>query len=125
MCYIKLSCAICYKHCTAIKNGPLLYAITCFLGAICYKKQGVAAICYYHFWAFAICYIPLNGLCYMLLHTPWGALLIDCVMSEIEPFFLFSDLGINIDSINHYLSVLPVFISESVWSLYVFLYSQV
>ena len=51
--------------------------------------------------------------------------LIDCIMSEIEPFFLFSDLGINIDSINHYLSVLPVFISESVWSLYVFLYSQV
>ena len=46
--------------------------------------------------------------------------LIDCIMSEIEPFFLFSDLGINIDSINHYLSVLPVFISESVWSLYVF-----
>ena len=31
------------------KNGPLLYAITCFLGAICYKKQGVAAICYNHF----------------------------------------------------------------------------
>ena len=51
--------------------------------------------------------------------------LIDCIMSEIEPFFLFSDLGINIDSINHYLSVLPVFISEFVWSLYVFLYSQV
>ena len=56
------------------KNGHLLYAITCFLGAICYKKQGVAAICYNHFWAFAICYILLNGLCYMLLHTPWGAL---------------------------------------------------
>ena len=35
--------------------------------------------------------------------------LIDCIMSEIEPFFLFSDLGINIDSINHYLNVLPVF----------------
>ena len=34
--------------------------------------------------------------------------LIDCIMSEIEPFFLFSDLGINIDSIDHYLSVLPV-----------------
>ena len=33
--------------------------------------------------------------------------LIDCIMSEIEPF-LFSDLGVNIDSINHYLSVLPV-----------------
>ena len=31
--------------------------------------------------------------------------LIDCIMSEIEPF-LFSDLGVNIDSINHYLSVL-------------------
>ena len=56
------------------KNGPLLYAITCFLGAICYKKQGVAAMCYNHFWAFAMCYILLNGLCYMLLHTPWGAL---------------------------------------------------
>ena len=54
------------------KNGPLLYAITCFLGAICYTKQGVAAICYNHFWAFAICYILLNGLCYMLLHTPLG-----------------------------------------------------
>ena len=42
--------------------------------------------------------------------------LIDCVTSEIEPLFLFSDLGVNIDSINHYLSVLPVilFISESV-----------
>ena len=42
--------------------------------------------------------------------------LIDCVMSEIEPFFLFSDLGVNINSINQYLSVLPVilFISESV-----------
>ena len=41
--------------------------------------------------------------------------LIDCIMSEIEPF-LFSDLGVNIDSIDHYLSVLPVilFISESV-----------
>ena len=41
--------------------------------------------------------------------------LIDFIMSEIEPF-LFSDLGVNIDSINHYLSVLPVilFISESV-----------
>ena len=52
--------------------------------------------------------------------------LIDCIMSEIEPF-LFSDLGVNINSINHYLSVLPVihFISESVCSLYVFLYSQV
>ena len=48
-----------------------------FLGAICYKKQGVAAMCYNHFWAFAICYILLNGLCYMLLHTPWGALLLD------------------------------------------------
>ena len=34
----------------------------------------MAAICYNHFWAFAICYILLNGLCYMLLHTPWGAL---------------------------------------------------
>ena len=33
--------------------------------------------------------------------------LIDCIMSEIEPF-LFSDLGVNIDSINHYLSVIPV-----------------
>ena len=33
--------------------------------------------------------------------------LIDCIMSEIEPF-LFSDLGVNIDSINNYLSVLPV-----------------
>ena len=54
--------------------------------------------------------------------------LIDCIMSEIEPFFLFSDLGVNIDSIDHYLSVLPFFfffISESVWSLYVFLYYQV
>ena len=29
--------------------------------------------------------------------------LIDCIMSEIEPFFLFSDLGVNIDSINHYM----------------------
>ena len=47
--------------------------------------------------------------------------LIDCIMSEIEPFFLFSDLGINIDSINHYLSVLPVFISEPVWSLYFYI----
>ena len=45
----------------------MLYAI---------KKQGVAAICYNHFGAFAICYILLNGLCYMLLHTPWGALLL-------------------------------------------------
>ena len=54
------------------KNGPLLYTITCFLGAICYKKQGVAAICFNHFGAFAICYILLNGLCYMLVHTPWG-----------------------------------------------------
>ena len=37
------------------------------------------------------------------------------------------DLGVNINSINHYLSVLPVihFISESVYVLYVFLYSQV
>ena len=51
--------------------------------------------------------------------------LIDCIMSEIESFFLFSDLGVNIDSINHYKSVLPVYISESVRSLYVFLYSQV
>ena len=33
---------------------------------------------------------------------------------------MFSDHGINIYSIDHYLSVLPVFISESVWSLYVF-----
>ena len=48
--------------------------------------------------------------------------LIDCIMSEIEPFFLFSDLGINIDSINHYLSVLPFFfISESVYH-YMFFY---
>ena len=44
--------------------------------------------------------------------------LIDCIISEIEPF-LFSDLRVNINSINHYLSVLPVilfffFISESV-----------
>ena len=29
--------------------------------------------------------------------------LVDCIMSEIEPFFLFSDLGVNIDSINHYM----------------------
>ena len=52
--------------------------------------------------------------------------LIDCIMSEIETF-LFSDLGVNINSINHYLSVLPVihFISESVYVLYVFIYSQV
>ena len=34
--------------------------------------------------------------------------LVDCIMSEIEPFFLFSDLGVNINSINQYLSVLPV-----------------
>ena len=46
--------------------------------------------------------------------------LINCIMSEIETFFVFSDLGIDICSISHYLSVLPVFISESVWSLYVF-----
>ena len=51
--------------------------------------------------------------------------LINCIMSEIETFFVFSDLGIDIYSISHYLSVLPVFISESVWSLYVFLYYQV
>ena len=51
--------------------------------------------------------------------------LINCIMSEIETFFVFSDLGIDICSISHYLSVLPVFISESVWSLYVFLYYQV
>ena len=39
----------------------------------------------------------------------------------------FFDLGVNINSINHYLSVLPVihFISESVYVLYVFIYSQV
>ena len=43
------------------KNGPLLYAITCFLGAICYKKQGVAAICYNHF----------LGFCYMLYTIKW------------------------------------------------------
>ena len=63
------------------KNGPLLSAITCFLGAICYKKQGVAAICYKHVWAFAICYILLNGICYMLLHTPWGALLMGLLIN--------------------------------------------
>ena len=40
--------------------------------------------------------------------------LIDCIMSEIESLFLFSDLGVNIDSINHYLSIIPVYISESV-----------
>ena len=52
--------------------------------------------------------------------------LIDCIMSEIEPF-LFSDLGVNIDSINHYLSVLPVilFISESGMFIICLLYSQV
>ena len=65
-------CYMLYNTVLLYKNGPLLYAITCFLGAICYPKQGVAAICYNHFWAFAICYILLNGLCYMLLHTPWG-----------------------------------------------------
>ena len=52
--------------------------------------------------------------------------LMDCIMSEIGTFS-FSDLGVNINSINHCLSVLPVihFISESVYVLYVFLYSQV
>ena len=53
--------------------------------------------------------------------------LMDCIMSEIGTFS-FSDLGVNINSINHYLSVPPVihFISESVYVLYVFfLYSQV
>ena len=53
--------------------------------------------------------------------------LIDCVMSEIEPFFLFSDLGINIDSIDHYLSVLPVFfffffLYQSPYGHYMFFY---
>ena len=52
--------------------------------------------------------------------------LMDCLMSEIGTFSFF-DLGVNIISINHCLSVLPVihFISESVYVLYVFLYSQV
>ena len=40
--------------------------------------------------------------------------LINCIMSEIETFLVFSDHGINIYSINHYLSVFQVFISESV-----------
>ena len=35
------------------KNGCDCYAITIF-------------------WASAICYILLNGLCYMILHTPGG-----------------------------------------------------
>ena len=49
--------------------------------------------------------------------------LIDCVMSEIEPFFLFSDLRINIDSIDHYLSVLPVFfLYQSPYGRYMFFY---
>ena len=73
------------------KNGPLLYAITCFLGAICYKKQGVAAICYDHVWAFAICYILLNGLCYMLLHTPWGALRIRSSHHMVSRKVMFSE----------------------------------
>ena len=52
--------------------------------------------------------------------------LIDCIMSEIEPFFLFSDLGINIDSIDHYLSVLPVCFYIRVRMVIIcFLYSQV
>ena len=42
----------------------------------------MAAICYNHFWAFAICYILLNGLCYMLLHTPWGALFVFEIMQS-------------------------------------------
>ena len=47
--------------------------------------------------------------------------LMDYLMSEIGTFSFF-DLGVNINSINHYLSVLPVihFISESVYVLYVF-----
>ena len=48
--------------------------------------------------------------------------LINCIMSEIEPFFLFSDLGINIDSIDHYLSVLPVFLYQSPYGHYMFFY---
>ena len=47
--------------------------------------------------------------------------LMDCLMSEIGTFSFF-DLGVNIISIDHCLSVLPVihFISESVYVLYVF-----
>ena len=44
-----------------------------FVGVICYTKMGVAAICYNHCLASAICYKLLNGLCYMLLETPWRA----------------------------------------------------
>ena len=48
--------------------------------------------------------------------------LIDCIMSEIEPF-LFSDLGVNINSINHYLSVLPVILLyQSPYVHYMFFY---
>ena len=51
--------------------------------------------------------------------------LIICFISEIGTFLVFYDHGINIYSIDHCLSVFPVSISESVWSLYVFLYYQV
>ena len=40
--------------------------------------------------------------------------LINCIISEIETFLVFYDHGISIYSIDHYLSVFPVYISESV-----------
>ena len=41
-------------------------------------------------------------------------LIFNCIISEIETFLVFYDHGINIYSIDHYLSVFPAFISESV-----------
>ena len=48
--------------------------------------------------------------------------LINCIMSEIETFFEFSDLGIDICSISHYLNVLPVFLYQSPYGHYMFFY---
>ena len=67
------------------------------------KKQGVAAICYNHFWAFAICYILLNGLCYMLLHTPWGAL----ILQIVYVLYLVSSTYLEINVRTHNIDIYP------------------
>ena len=73
-----LLCAICYMHCTAIHMGFLLHAMHC-LYVLYAIQMGVAAMCYNHFLVSAICYVLLNGLCYMLLETPWGPICCMCL----------------------------------------------
>ena len=71
MLYYMLYALYCYTH------GLLIHAIHC-LYVLYAIKMGVAAMCYHHFLVSAICYVLLNGLCYMLLETPW-ALFVVCV----------------------------------------------